>query len=525
VIYSAALHLNDVFFITPDIGWVAGNAGTILHTQDGGTTWTAQLGGDPAAQDPPIQWIRFIDEKHGWAMQHYGILLRTSDGENWERIGSDVRGDVTFLSPTTGFRAYSTKIHRTRDAGRTWQEVFTCRAKMQVAGLARDVNCNLESIYFPSPSVGYAVGEKRIVAKTVDGGGRWTVLVGPEEPGDQRAQEVFFLDENVGFQRRWSALYRTMDGGTTWTGVVASGGFGPIRFADPEVGWSFAGASVHGDVFTYTTDGGKRWTTRQAEFPTPVTGLSAPRRDRAYVVGDHGMIYRYRLVPAIEPAPAQALAGPALPVFDSPLDDQVETVEEQVDALGDQLEAQIEQAAAPPGDPTAAADPAPALVENCCAPAVDKLQATVDALTPLMPQFVRKYRNINLVVAGLQLLGVFPDHLAQVKAALQKLRKSKGTAATTAALVELDAAVKALGTTTRQAFQQQPMQVETGAAPEQSSGGAAADAAGDAEPGDSAAGAVTDTPLEVEETAKQKAGEAAKKQLGKAKKKIKVRFP
>src|SRR5437667_315763 len=151
--YSEDITLNDVFFITPEIGWVAGNAGTILYTRDGGATWTAQLGGDPGAQDPPIQWIRFIDAKHGWAGQHYGLLLRTTDGETWQRIGSHVPGSVAFLSPTSGFHAYGGRIYRTRAAGRTWQEVFTCRAKLQVAGLARDVSCNLSTLHFPSRDV------------------------------------------------------------------------------------------------------------------------------------------------------------------------------------------------------------------------------------------------------------------------------------------------------------------------------------------------------------------------------------
>jgi hypothetical protein len=33
-------------------------------------------------------------------------------------------------------------------------------------------------------------------------------------------------------------------------------------------------------------------------FPAPVVAFSLPARDRGYVVGDHGMIYRYRVVPS-----------------------------------------------------------------------------------------------------------------------------------------------------------------------------------------------------------------------------------
>jgi len=45
--YTEDLQLTDVFFVNELKGWVSGAAGTILHTKDGGDTWTAQLGGDP----------------------------------------------------------------------------------------------------------------------------------------------------------------------------------------------------------------------------------------------------------------------------------------------------------------------------------------------------------------------------------------------------------------------------------------------------------------------------------------------
>lgn len=449
--YSQDLKLNDVFFVSPDVGWVAGDAGTILHTTDGGATWTAQLGGDPSAQDPPIQWIRFLDARHGWALQHYGILLRTTDGENWERIGSEVAGGLTFISPTTGFRVYAGKVWRTDDAGRSWKENFTCRAKMDVQGLTRDVDCDLQSVHFASPSVGYAVGDNRILAKTTDGGAHWMVQVGPEETGDHRAQEVLFLNEQNGFKRSWRTLYRTADGGATWAGAVASGGFGPIRFADPEVGWTFCCGPAT-SVIAYTIDGGRRWTTRAAAFPAGVNGLSVPRRDRAYVVGEHGMVYRYRVVMAAEPVAAHVLSAPALPTVDSLLDDDVAAVDTQLDGLAQQVDTAAAQNASDTANPFVAA---------CCAQTTNKLQAAVDALTPLLPQFVAKYRNVNLVVAGLQLVGVLPDHVARVKVALQQLRSARGAAAATAALQRLNTAVERLSTSTRQAFQREPITLDS----------------------------------------------------------------
>jgi len=63
-------------------------------------------------------------------------------------------------------------------------------------------------------------------------------------------------------------------------------------FVDREVGWSFLGRDFH-----YTTDGGLHWNSRAISFPVDVNAWSLPQRVRGYVVGDHGMVYRYRIVP------------------------------------------------------------------------------------------------------------------------------------------------------------------------------------------------------------------------------------
>jgi hypothetical protein len=58
------------------------------------------------------------------------------------------------------------------------------------------------------------------------------------------------------------------------------------------VGWI-----LDGQKLTFTTDGGKRWNSHGLRFPASVKAYSFPTRQRAYVVGDHGMAYRYRVVP------------------------------------------------------------------------------------------------------------------------------------------------------------------------------------------------------------------------------------
>ncbi len=306
--YKEDVAFTDVFFVNDKVGWVSGGAGgvmqgaVILHTRDGGESWAIQVG-DLQSSEVAYRELRFADEKHGWAFQrNSNKLLRTTDGETWEPIGvlPGHHGDYAFSSPTVGVVSTGNKILRTQDAGRTWTEVFTCVTKAEVEGLMRNVECSFDSFHFPSQQVGYAIGGSSqvntlFVAKTEDGGANWKVwAVLPAESGKDAG--VFFTDDNTGFVRTYRGnFFATLDGGQTWRGITGTVGSGgpEIKFADREAGWAI---SAYGN-FNYTVDGGKRWVVRQIKFPTTVAAFSFPRRDRGYVVGEHGMIYRYRIVP------------------------------------------------------------------------------------------------------------------------------------------------------------------------------------------------------------------------------------
>jgi photosystem II stability/assembly factor-like uncharacterized protein len=120
---------------------------------------------------------------------------------------------------------------------------------------------------------------------------------------------LYFADENVGYIRTYTGkLFATADGGKEWRGVPQSAPAGPIRFADSQVGWV-----VRGTTMIYSADGGKRWNSAEVRFPAEVSSSSLPTHDRGCVVGDHGMIYRYRIVPTEYTAkgmlPAAAIAA------------------------------------------------------------------------------------------------------------------------------------------------------------------------------------------------------------------------
>ncbi len=72
----------DADFADAQQGWSVGEAGLILHTQDGGAHWQAQ----PSGTQRTLRQVRFLDALVGFAAGDGGTLLRTEDGgQHWTR--------------------------------------------------------------------------------------------------------------------------------------------------------------------------------------------------------------------------------------------------------------------------------------------------------------------------------------------------------------------------------------------------------------------------------------------------------
>ena len=563
VSYTEDLDLTDVFFVTADVGWVAGKSGTILRTVDGGKTWEAQLGGDPQDQSEAVRVLHFLDERRGWAIQGMKTLF-TRDGESWEEIGSAPYGvdEMAFVSPRVGYVAGNpsavhygpTIIYRTTDGGRSWHPVWTCAAKVALGGVTKNISCEIADIQFPSPTVGYAVAAAGcagrgycqappLLAKTTDGGETWQVMTGPGVLEQDFIKGIFFLDEETGYARLGSGkLHMTTDGGKTWRGIVASPGEA-IQFADPMVGW---GVELGWSElrFSYTSDGGKRWSSRSIRLPETVKAYSMPRRDRAYVVGTGGMIFRYRVVPAAQPLVANAVVAPAMPAFESAIDEQVAQLEEIFEELSQELEAaattsqqgKTDGSGTPENtdpfnaDSLAAIDsaavwnepfeaplpPASGFTANCCKKSFSRLEITLAALSTTLPDFGGKYKNLNLLLAAIRMGAELPAEYRALKGDLRTFRRAQDKESAQAALAGVIQALAALKQTTSIAMQQElpPVPEAEAFAP---TSGAASSAAGDAKAKSKAKekdGVVDAAKEGAKQGAKDAAKDAAKKGIG-----------
>lgn len=86
--------LNAVTFVDALNGWAVGHWGVILRTRDGGETWTMQR--DDTEVDQPLFSVWFENGNKGYAAGLWSLLLMTVDGgETWEPVD---------LSPPEGSR-------------------------------------------------------------------------------------------------------------------------------------------------------------------------------------------------------------------------------------------------------------------------------------------------------------------------------------------------------------------------------------------------------------------------------------
>lgn len=142
---------------------VAGSGCVLRRSDDGGATWRALA----TACDSPIESLSFPSAQTGYLLLADGAVLKTTDGGATFAPSAPVVAtagtsatDIFFTDDNTGFAVTRDAVYRTSDGGNTWFQRTTS-------------DQDLHGVYFPTPSVGYAVGAANTVLKTTDGGETW----------------------------------------------------------------------------------------------------------------------------------------------------------------------------------------------------------------------------------------------------------------------------------------------------------------------------------------------------------------
>jgi photosystem II stability/assembly factor-like uncharacterized protein len=225
--------LKGIQMISANEGWACGDAGTMLHTINAGSTWsTITLTGSDLHQ------IVFKDANTGIVVGDNGtIFTTTNSGTNW----------ISKNSSTS----------------------------LQLRGAC-----------FAGGSTFFAVGDDGATVKSTDDGNTWTTL---NSGTTERLLCVTAVDQNVWVGARNGLMLFSSNGGTTFSSMSnpATDDIKDIQFIDAPIGFACGSNSF----FMFTSNGGASWTSRSSGIQVGLNGLHFVNQSKGWTVGGVGTLY------------------------------------------------------------------------------------------------------------------------------------------------------------------------------------------------------------------------------------------
>ncbi|GEM_PF-1720082 len=256
-------------FVGSKIGFVGGEYGVVLATNDSGATWSVR-GSAPiftGSLTGNIYGLTFFDAQNGIvAGDQHDISVTADGGFTWQTIDasslpqSDLIRSMCFTSGTTGFIGTSDylagpsgSICQTNDGGQTWNPIFYTNGGIYNIGFNS----------FTNNRSGVATGRDGVVYWTTDSGTSWHT--GSSDEPNSVIYKTTFTSATTGFAVASAPLtgtpmtgylLSTSDGGHSWTTIKTIAG-GLIGIAANGAGTITAVGS--GGTIVESTDGGTTW--------------------------------------------------------------------------------------------------------------------------------------------------------------------------------------------------------------------------------------------------------------------------
>lgn len=220
-----------------------GDHGVVLLSDDQGKSFR-QATTVPVSST--LTAVTFVDARNGWAVGHWGAILKTADGgQTWSQQRSDFQAD---------------------------QPLF--------------------SVHFKNASEGWAVGLWSLMLHTSDGGASWTPVALPPPPNAKKADRnlyAIFSDAKGGLfiTSEQGRVLRSLDDGKTWT--YAETGYGGSFWSGTALkdGTLLVGG-LRGTIYR-STDCGDSWQPAKTALKSSVTAIAQRAGGPVLAVGLDGM--------------------------------------------------------------------------------------------------------------------------------------------------------------------------------------------------------------------------------------------
>jgi len=272
------IDLHEVFFVNPNIGFVAGTAPYELVDHPNSSIVLSDYTKDVhIIKDVTPYYQRIIETVP--SVPEPSFFKTLDGGATWENVSTPFVTTVTdifFLDESYGFVATLDEgVYKTTNGGNTWEKVL---ANVMFMGRYRTLENPFAKIYFINKMEGFAFNdEKNVVVKTMNGGESWVLISSFvfEFGSTVEVQNMMFNGSTtIGYGFSISGgccgrgeLFKTENGGDTWTGIgytihnppasnVALGYSPPkdFTFLDENIGFLTDGWNTY-----MTADGGISW--------------------------------------------------------------------------------------------------------------------------------------------------------------------------------------------------------------------------------------------------------------------------
>lgn len=147
----------------------------------------------------------------------------------------------------------------------------------------------LNSVFFPTPEMGFAVNTMGMVFSIFDRGTMW--VQGPFVTPGIALYSVYFIDPNIGFiAGAGGAIFRTINSGNSWE-PVTSGTTSTLRsifFTSATTGYIVG----TGGIILKTKNGGTTWTPLSSGIITSLYSVFFPSPETGYATGMSGVLLK-----------------------------------------------------------------------------------------------------------------------------------------------------------------------------------------------------------------------------------------
>jgi photosystem II stability/assembly factor-like uncharacterized protein len=269
-------------------GYAGGDFGTLLRTTDGGATWA----GLPTGTTQRLYVVQAVDANTVVAGGGCTVRRSTNGGVSFDRVAfasSEATcpaqvTDLSFVNPNLGFVLLEDgTVVRTPDGGKT----FSQRTAVPET---RAANGSLvpEAIAFTGPKTGVAIlsGSGGRIYRTADGGTSWT-LVSNSVP---QLRALHFVDATTGFAvGDGGAFLKTTNGGVTFTAQPLAGAAGGQNLSSIDCASATTCLMAVGDSNRLIrTDDGGATSTAVSPANRRVSAAAFASAGRAVAVGEGG---------------------------------------------------------------------------------------------------------------------------------------------------------------------------------------------------------------------------------------------